>query len=328
MTVKFLISYRTRPVQIFGLWGLLMGFVGLLICGWLGYVRLFAYQSIADRPILLLGILLVFTGVQLVTLGLLAEMQARTCFTSPRTSRLTSFERSVRATRGRRMNRGRRQAPCHEALQLSPSSRRSGRGSNVGSKCRSPITAIQREFGSNRSRRQRYADLVIGQPGLWPLVRYELTILLAAWIPGALGLFLRSKLYPLILGRVGRNVAFGCNVVLRHPHKIQIADDVVVDDNCCLDAKGTTNHGIVIRRGVFLPNTILSCKNGDILLDEDANLGFNVEVYSAANVRDWPQVLVAVSPTWLAAFISSIASMSRSSTRWHGPRHRGRRQRA
>ena len=133
------------------------------------------------------------------------------------------------------------------------------------------------------------ADLVIGQPGLWPLVRYELTILLAAWIPGALGLFLRSKLYPLILGRVGRNVAFGCNVVLRHPHKIQIADDVVVDDNCCLDAKGTTNHGIVIRRGVFLGrNTILSCKNGDILLDEDANLGFNVEVYSAANVRDWP----------------------------------------
>jgi hypothetical protein len=78
LTVKFLISYRTRPVQIFGLWGLLMGFVGLLICGWLGYVRLFAHQSIADRPILLLGILLVFTGVQLVTLGLLAEMQART----------------------------------------------------------------------------------------------------------------------------------------------------------------------------------------------------------------------------------------------------------
>ena len=37
---------------------------------------------------------------------------------------------------------------------------------------------------------------------------------------GALGLFLRSRLYPLILGRVGRNVVFGANVTLRHPHKM------------------------------------------------------------------------------------------------------------
>jgi glycosyltransferase involved in cell wall biosynthesis len=78
ITVKFLISYRTRPVQIFGLWGLLLGSVGLAILGWLGYVRLTTSQGIADRPILLLGILLISTGVQLVTAGLLAEMQART----------------------------------------------------------------------------------------------------------------------------------------------------------------------------------------------------------------------------------------------------------
>jgi glycosyltransferase involved in cell wall biosynthesis len=78
LTVKFLISYRTRPVQIFGLWGLITGFLGAAICAWLAYQRLFAGQAIADRPLLLLGILLCFTGVQLVTLGLLAEMQART----------------------------------------------------------------------------------------------------------------------------------------------------------------------------------------------------------------------------------------------------------
>jgi hypothetical protein len=35
-------------------------------------------QSIANRPLLLFGILLIFTGVQLVTLGLLAELQVRT----------------------------------------------------------------------------------------------------------------------------------------------------------------------------------------------------------------------------------------------------------
>jgi glycosyltransferase involved in cell wall biosynthesis len=77
-TVKFLLSYSTRPLQIFGLIGLVMGGAGTAITGWLGYIRIFGGQSIGDRPLLLFGILLVFSGVQLVTLGLLAEMQART----------------------------------------------------------------------------------------------------------------------------------------------------------------------------------------------------------------------------------------------------------
>jgi hypothetical protein len=78
LTVKFLISYSTRPLQIFGLLGVTMGLAGTIICAWLAYVRLTSLQGIGDRPLLLLGILLIFTGVQLVTLGLLAEMQVRT----------------------------------------------------------------------------------------------------------------------------------------------------------------------------------------------------------------------------------------------------------
>jgi glycosyltransferase involved in cell wall biosynthesis len=78
LTVKFLLSYSTRPLQIFGLVGLGMGLLGTAITGWLAYVRLMGAESIANRPLLLFGILLVFTGVQLVTLGLLAELQART----------------------------------------------------------------------------------------------------------------------------------------------------------------------------------------------------------------------------------------------------------
>lgn len=77
-TVKFLLSYSTQPIQVFGPPGLLMGAVGAAITAYLGYVRLFAGQAIGDRPLLLLGILLTFAGMQFVTLGLLAELQART----------------------------------------------------------------------------------------------------------------------------------------------------------------------------------------------------------------------------------------------------------
>ena len=55
-----------------------MALPGAAILGYLAFVRLTGQQAIGDRPLLLFGILLVFTGVQLVTLGLLAEMQART----------------------------------------------------------------------------------------------------------------------------------------------------------------------------------------------------------------------------------------------------------
>ena len=78
MTVKFLLSYSTRPVQIFGLVGFAMGVPGVLILAWLTFVKFVGQEAIGNRPLLSLGILLVFTGVQLVTLGLLAEMQART----------------------------------------------------------------------------------------------------------------------------------------------------------------------------------------------------------------------------------------------------------
>lgn len=144
------------------------------------------------------------------------------------------------------------------------------------------------------SARAKYARLVVGRPGMAALLRYELTMLASQWVPGALGLALRKTLYRSLLGACGRNVVFGQNVVLRHPHKIRIADDVVIDDNCLLDAKGESNHGITIGRGVFVGrNTILSCKNGDIEIGEAANFGFNCEVFSASRVTIGAHTLFA-----------------------------------
>ena len=157
------------------------------------------------------------------------------------------------------------------------------------------ITVIQEElFAPGQSKLRKYANLVVGQQGFWPLVRYEAITLLCLSVPGALGLFLRMKLYPRLLGRVGRNVTFGQNVVLRHPHKIRIGNDVHIDDNCLLDAKGADNDGITIGNGVFVGrNTIVSCKNGDIEIDDRANIGFNCEIFSGGRVRLGKNTLVA-----------------------------------
>jgi glycosyltransferase involved in cell wall biosynthesis len=95
-TVKFLLSYSTRPLQIFGLIGIIAGGLGLAITTWLAYVRLFLHQGIADRPLLLLGVMLIFIGVQLVTFGLLAEVMARTYYESQ--NKPTYVIREVRET--------------------------------------------------------------------------------------------------------------------------------------------------------------------------------------------------------------------------------------
>ena len=158
----------------------------------------------------------------------------------------------------------------------------------------SDLKAQEQLFAPGKSSREKYADLVVGRPGLGALIAYELVTLVAQPVPGALGLVLRKALYPTLLGSCGRNVVFGQNVVLRHPHKIHVGDDVVIDDNCLLDAKGDSNRGIRIGSGVFVGrNTILSCKNGDIELADHANIGFNCELFSASRVVIGKSVLMA-----------------------------------
>lgn len=148
--------------------------------------------------------------------------------------------------------------------------------------------------GRRKSKLAKYRDMVIGRSGWWPLVRYELIVLLVSRIPGALGILLRGILYRRILGHVGRGVVFGAGITFRHPHKIRIGDGVVIDDDVLLDAKGESNEGISIGRDAFIGrHSILSCKDGDILLGERANVGFHCEVFSASRVEVGDDCLLA-----------------------------------
>ncbi len=157
-----------------------------------------------------------------------------------------------------------------------------------------PLSDVPRAlFDPGRSRVQRYMDLVVGQRGWWPLLKYELAMLVSG-VPGALGLLLRGWLYPRILQRCGRDVTFGAHVILRHPHKIRIGDHVAIDDGAILDAKGTANRGITLGNEVFIGrNSILACKDGEIDLEDGVNVSYHCLIFSGSVVRVGRKTLVA-----------------------------------
>lgn len=78
ITVKFLLNYATRPIHVFGTIGFISGSVGGVLALLLTIQRQFYGIPLSDRPLLLLAVLLIFVGVQFVTIGLVAEMLART----------------------------------------------------------------------------------------------------------------------------------------------------------------------------------------------------------------------------------------------------------
>jgi glycosyltransferase involved in cell wall biosynthesis len=77
ITVKFLLSYSTRPIHIFGLFGIASGAAGGVMLAYLSFIRLILHVPIGNRPMLLFAVMLVFIGVQFITMGLLAELQTR-----------------------------------------------------------------------------------------------------------------------------------------------------------------------------------------------------------------------------------------------------------
>jgi acetyltransferase-like isoleucine patch superfamily enzyme len=126
-----------------------------------------------------------------------------------------------------------------------------------------------------------YQNLVLGSRSWWFLLKYEFIMLLSQNCPGALGLWLRKKMFPMLLGACGPGCLFGRGITLRHPRKIRLGAGVVIDDNVMLDAKGEGNEGISLADGVYIGrNSMVYTKDGDIELAEKVNLSANCELFS------------------------------------------------
>jgi glycosyltransferase involved in cell wall biosynthesis len=78
VTVKFLLSYGTRPIHVFGMLGMISGGLGFAMALMMTVQRTFFGMPMSDRPLLLLAVLLLFMGIQFISIGLLGELQVRT----------------------------------------------------------------------------------------------------------------------------------------------------------------------------------------------------------------------------------------------------------
>lgn len=139
----------------------------------------------------------------------------------------------------------------------------------------------------------RYLDFVIGKENILSLIKYELITSLFGPLPGAAGLFTRRYFFRQLLDSPGQNITFGRNITLRHPKKINIGNNTVIDDYCVLDAKGkniSIGEDVIIGR-----NTTLSCKGGEISIGNNTNIGINTAIYSGSSVKIGNNILIAAS---------------------------------
>ncbi|MCU0611073.1 MAG: acyltransferase [Candidatus Eisenbacteria bacterium] len=156
-------------------------------------------------------------------------------------------------------------------------------------------TEFQEQITSGRrSALSVYRDVVYGRPSLAGLVLFEMLTGILGPMPGALGLAMRRVAYRRLLGSLGRGSTIGRDVVIRHPHKIHIGSNVVIDDGVVLDAKGGPETGITLGDGVVLSRgTILSCKGSTITVHDKANFAIGCLVHAGGPVTIGRYALLA-----------------------------------
>jgi acetyltransferase-like isoleucine patch superfamily enzyme len=156
-------------------------------------------------------------------------------------------------------------------------------------------TKLQQALAANgASRARQYREMIVGADESWGGFAYfEVVTSICGGLSGALGLALRAALYPRLFGRIGRGVAFGRGVTLRHARRIALGDGVLVDDECVLDARGSSD-GLTIGEGTLISRgTILSCKEGSIRVGARANFGWRCVVSSVGGVTIGDEALFA-----------------------------------
>ena len=150
-------------------------------------------------------------------------------------------------------------------------------------------------LSSQGSALEKYQAFFVGEPGLGRLLRYELTMALAGARSGAIGYLLRKKLFPGLFRETGRGANFGRNIVLRCPGRIRIGDDVAIDDNCTLDARGTDHaDGFSIGdRTLIARDVLLVIKQGYLRIGADCSIGSQTTLSAVSGIEIGNHAIIA-----------------------------------
>lgn len=139
-----------------------------------------------------------------------------------------------------------------------------------------------------------YMDLTVGEAAFPRFLMYELFTSLLGPLPGGAGFMLRKIFYPRLFKEVGHGLIIGRNIVVRHPNKIVLGDNVTIDDNCLIDARGAGSEGLILEDGVIINrNCMIQAKAGPIRLGKRTSIGSNSVIVSMAGVELGEAVLTA-----------------------------------
>jgi len=128
--------------------------------------------------------------------------------------------------------------------------------------------------------------LTVGDVSMLSFLYYEFITWLLGSRAGALGILLRKKMYKRLFKNYGRNIIIGRNCIFRHPSKISLGDNIVIDDNCVLDARGCEDEGMVLADGVIINrNCALQSKGGDIKIGKGVSLGADSQLVSWGGIN-------------------------------------------
>lgn len=140
----------------------------------------------------------------------------------------------------------------------------------------------------------KYKKKAVGDLSLARFLLYEIFALFLANLGGALGYVLRKLAAQRLFRSVGSGLILGRGIVLRHPGRISLGDQVAIDDHVFIDGSGSGEVGVVIGNGVILSrNCIVLGKNGHVVLEDRVDVGFNSVFASASGISVGAATLVA-----------------------------------
>lgn len=121
---------------------------------------------------------------------------------------------------------------------------------------------------------KQYKALVSGDVSFGRFWLEEFIFFFLAPMPGALGFLLRQKIYPVLFNSCGKKVIVGRNCTFRHITKMNLGDNVTIDDGCVIDARGCEAEGLKIGNNTIIArNVIVQSKSGDITIGNTVNVG-------------------------------------------------------